>query len=402
MTRFESRPARTGAAGSTCSSSTSTATATTRRSPRRSPNWRRRAPFLKVLGSYPGGARLTIRQRRHDCRPARSRPPTCARSRPTCPASRSRSVARELGSRPRRRSSSSRPTRIRAAPSPQALAAIAAAAARRHALSRTATASTLKAALAQRSASTPAQIVLGNGSQRHARARRAGLPRARRRGGLLAARVRRLSARDAGARRDAASRCRRATTATTSTAMRAAITPRHAHRVRRQSRTIRPARCSPPAELEAFIARVPRDVLVVLDEAYNEYLPPDCSADSVGWLARYPNLVVSRTFSKAYGLAGAARRLRRRASRRWPTCMNRVRQPFNVNALALAAAIAALDDTEFVDESRARQPRRACAQLERGLRSARPRVHSVARQLHHSCASATRRRVYQRAAARRA
>src|SRR5262249_55724527 len=58
-----------------------------------------------------------------------------------------------------------------------------------------------------------------------------------------------------------------------------------------------------PPELEAFIESVPRDVLVVLDEAYNEYLDPKDRADSVGWIARFPNLAVSRSFSKAYGLA---------------------------------------------------------------------------------------------------
>lgn len=60
----------------------------------------------------------------------------------------------------------------------------------------------------------------------------------------------------------------------------------------------------PGPELEAFLARVPADVLVVLDEAYTEYLAPEQRYDSIAWLARFPNLLVSRTFSKAYGLAG--------------------------------------------------------------------------------------------------
>jgi histidinol-phosphate/aromatic aminotransferase/cobyric acid decarboxylase-like protein len=59
----------------------------------------------------------------------------------------------------------------------------------------------------------------------------------------------------------------------------------------------------PPADLEAFIASVPRNVLVVLDEAYNEYLEPADRADSVAWIAKFPHLAVSRSFSKAYGLA---------------------------------------------------------------------------------------------------
>ncbi len=58
-----------------------------------------------------------------------------------------------------------------------------------------------------------------------------------------------------------------------------------------------------PAALEAFIASVPADVLVVLDEAYNEYLEPDQQAPSAQWVTAYPHLVVSRTFSKAHGLA---------------------------------------------------------------------------------------------------
>src|SRR3954470_6337419 len=106
----------------------------------------------------------------------------------------------------------------------------------------------------------------------------------------------------------------------------------------------------PPAELEAFLRRVPERVLVVLDEAYNEYLPHDLKADSVKWLKRHPNLIITRTFSKAYGLAG----LRVGYALAHPSVadvMNRVRQPFNVNSLALAAASAALDDMEFVARS---------------------------------------------------
>ena len=57
-------------------------------------------------------------------------------------------------------------------------------------------------------------------------------------------------------------------------------------------------------KLEAFLDKVPRNVVVVLDEAYNEYLPTEKRYDSIAWVRRYPNLLVSRTFSKAYGLAG--------------------------------------------------------------------------------------------------
>jgi histidinol-phosphate aminotransferase len=106
-----------------------------------------------------------------------------------------------------------------------------------------------------------------------------------------------------------------------------------------------------PPDLEAFIDSIPRNVLVVLDEAYNEYLDPKDRADSVGWIARYPNLVISRSFSKAYGLA-ALRVGYGVMAAEVADMMNRVRQPFNVNALAQAAAVAALDDTGYVEESR--------------------------------------------------
>ncbi len=102
-----------------------------------------------------------------------------------------------------------------------------------------------------------------------------------------------------------------------------------------------------PDELEAFLRKVPERVIVVVDEAYNEYLSPDLKAETVKWLRRHPNLIVSRTFSKAYGLAG----LRVGYAFAHPSVadvLNRVRQPFNVNSLALAAAAAALDDMEFV------------------------------------------------------
>jgi histidinol-phosphate aminotransferase len=102
--------------------------------------------------------------------------------------------------------------------------------------------------------------------------------------------------------------------------------------------------------LEEFVAGLPREVLVVLDEAYLEYVPEGRAPDSIGWLARYPNLVVTRTFSKVYGLAG----LRVGYACAAPgvaDLMNRVRQPFNVNSVALAAAAAALDDDAFVRKS---------------------------------------------------
>jgi len=106
----------------------------------------------------------------------------------------------------------------------------------------------------------------------------------------------------------------------------------------------------PAGEIEAFLCEVPERIIVVLDEAYNEYLPPNSRSDSVKWLKRHPNLVVTRTFSKAYGLAGL-RVGYALANAAVADVMNRVRQPFNVNSVALAAASAALDDMEFVAKS---------------------------------------------------
>jgi histidinol-phosphate aminotransferase len=102
--------------------------------------------------------------------------------------------------------------------------------------------------------------------------------------------------------------------------------------------------------LEAFIASLSPAVLVVLDEAYNEYLPREINVDSLAWLERYQNLVITRTFSKVYGLAGL-RVGYAFASRGVADMMNRVREPFNVNSLALVAAAAALQDTDFVRKS---------------------------------------------------
>lgn len=102
--------------------------------------------------------------------------------------------------------------------------------------------------------------------------------------------------------------------------------------------------------IERFLARVPGNVVVVLDEAYNEYLPPADRFDSTAWVRRHPNLLVSRTFSKAYGLAGL-RVGYGLAQPEFTDLLNRVRQPFNVNALAQAAALAALGDQAFLQQS---------------------------------------------------
>jgi histidinol-phosphate aminotransferase len=102
--------------------------------------------------------------------------------------------------------------------------------------------------------------------------------------------------------------------------------------------------------MAAFLAAVPPRVVVVLDEAYNEYLPPESRHPSVEWVRRFPNLLVSRSFSKAYGLAGL-RIGYGIAQPELTDLLNRVRQPFNCNSLAQAAAVAALADEAFVERS---------------------------------------------------
>ena len=106
-----------------------------------------------------------------------------------------------------------------------------------------------------------------------------------------------------------------------------------------------------PDVLENFIKKIPRDVIVVLDEAYCEYLDPENMVDSIKWLEQYPNLIITRTFSKAYGLAGL------RVGYAISHCdianlLNRVRHPFNVNSLGLVAAQAALKDDAYIEKSR--------------------------------------------------
>jgi histidinol-phosphate aminotransferase len=120
-----------------------------------------------------------------------------------------------------------------------------------------------------------------------------------------------------------------------------------------------------PERLQAFVAAVPGEVLVVLDEAYNEYLEPAQQADATRWIAAHPHLIVTRSFSKAYGLA-ALRIGYGVMDAAVADMLNRVRQPFNVNALAQAAALAALDDAAYVEESR-RLNRQGLAQLAAGL-----------------------------------
>jgi histidinol-phosphate aminotransferase len=103
-------------------------------------------------------------------------------------------------------------------------------------------------------------------------------------------------------------------------------------------------------ELEHFLAAVPQQVLVVVDEAYVEYAQARDYTSVLPSVSRYPNLIVTRTFSKAFGLAG----LRVGYAVSSPAVadlLNRVRQPFNVNSVALAAAQAALADEDYLTRS---------------------------------------------------
>jgi len=102
--------------------------------------------------------------------------------------------------------------------------------------------------------------------------------------------------------------------------------------------------------LKRFIESVPNNVLVVLDEAYVEYVDDPAYPDSLPWLEQHPNLIITRTFSKAYGLAS----LRVGYALSHPDIadlLNRVRQPFNVNSMALLAAEVALQDKDHLAQA---------------------------------------------------
>jgi histidinol-phosphate aminotransferase len=106
------------------------------------------------------------------------------------------------------------------------------------------------------------------------------------------------------------------------------------------------------AELTPFLDAVPKDTLVVLDEAYVEYVDAPGFQDALALRRKYPNVVVLRTFSKIYGLAGL--RLGYGIARpEVVEYVDRVRPPFNVNHVAQAAGVAALTDVEHVQRSRA-------------------------------------------------
>jgi histidinol-phosphate aminotransferase len=102
--------------------------------------------------------------------------------------------------------------------------------------------------------------------------------------------------------------------------------------------------------LYQFLKKVPGCTIVVIDEAYHEYVQEEDYPDASKWLDEFPNIIVTRTFSKAYGLAS----LRVGYALSHPVIadlLNRVRQPFNVNNMAQVAALAALDDQDFIKQS---------------------------------------------------
>lgn len=106
------------------------------------------------------------------------------------------------------------------------------------------------------------------------------------------------------------------------------------------------------AQLEHFLQQVPNHVLVIVDEAYYEYVDRPDYPNTLAWLAKYPHLMVTRTFSKAYGLAG----LRCGYGISHPVIadlLNRIRLPFNSNILVQTAALAALQDSEHLAQTRA-------------------------------------------------
>jgi histidinol-phosphate aminotransferase len=120
------------------------------------------------------------------------------------------------------------------------------------------------------------------------------------------------------------------------------------------------------ADIDKFLCQIPETVIVVLDEAYHEYVDKPDYASGLTIMDKFPNLIVSRTFSKAYGLAGL--RVGYCVSNHdIADLLNRLREPFNVNSLALAAAEAVLDDDDYLAKGLAVN-RAGMKQLEAGLR----------------------------------
>lgn len=119
------------------------------------------------------------------------------------------------------------------------------------------------------------------------------------------------------------------------------------------------------SELYDFMRGVPKNTIVVMDEAYAEYVEESDYSSCIGWLAEFPNLIVTRTFSKLFALAGL-RIGYALSSTAIADILNRLRQPFNVNVLAQKAAAAAISDQAHIDKSVALN-REGLAVLRKGL-----------------------------------
>ena len=137
---------------------------------------------------------------------------------------------------------------------------------------------------------------------------------------------------------------------------------------------------APREELIKFVNEVPDDVLLVMDEAYIEFLDDPVDLVPLVRLGARKNLILMRTFSKIYGLAG----LRLGYGIAHPeliAALEKIRQPFNINLLAQTAALAALDDGEHIRKTRAEQFRRPGIFCE-GVPRFEAGICSVARQFH--------------------
>ncbi len=123
----------------------------------------------------------------------------------------------------------------------------------------------------------------------------------------------------------------------------------------------------PATQLKRFVESLPEHVICVIDEAYFEYVEVTDYSTALDWLDEHPNLVITRTFSKAYGLAGL-RIGYSVSSLEIADLLNRVRQPFNMNSLALVAAQLALRDDDYLTKSKLLN-RQGLQQLTDGLQS---------------------------------
>ena len=122
-----------------------------------------------------------------------------------------------------------------------------------------------------------------------------------------------------------------------------------------------------PDQIQSLLKRINSKVIVVLDEAYIEYSDDTDIHDSISWTDKYQNLVITRTFSKAYGMAGL-RIGYAIANPQITDVINRVRPPFNVNEIAQKAAVAALSDQQFIKLSQ-QNNQKGMQELQQGFKT---------------------------------